>query len=605
MKKTKFLLGLLIITVPLFLTGCYVPFLNKEITIPFLEKKPQTAWDLMVKKMEQARNYKREDTGDILLNFNVNKKNASSKEMTKEGVSPSGLSFFQGKSKVDIKIKSQAALGEKKVALQAAINTLFQGKGLNLSLLQVSFSAKGEKQGNKQQLYFKLNKLESAVFPLKNWQKYVGKWYKTTGKTYNKGDYFNGVGIDVEFSQKTIPVFQKYHAFQAIKRLRDQKIDGYNCYHLQIGVNKENLIKALKEIYSSANKQKKEKNNSIFSKNKKDELVTINNTAQILSKLKGEVWIDKDSFYLRKYNVELDLSKKDFPQSGLLSMVFKMLPLTDIKISFSGHLYDFGQKSSIVFPTKAITIPLSFNLSSSGNNSFGGSSQKPPQKLGAMNSASQKESPYLKEYLAILQQKPSLLKEENQKSKVDTDHDGIPDIWEIKIGSDPYAADTDGDGYSDKVEGEKGYNLWGRGTMVQPIQSSLKTLKKLSVDQSFYIFNHYLTMGPDIFCEPFIGKDGVLINGEHYYLLGLKRYWQKNNWFYWVKAKTSLINNPQVNFYDTMQSQVGVIDLRPVTFSANGKEKLGEVVIFKWERPALTPSEPYTPWKLTEIKFIK
>jgi L,D-transpeptidase catalytic domain/Bacterial TSP3 repeat len=42
---------------------------------------------------------------------------------------------------------------------------------------------------------------------------------------------------------------------------------------------------------------------------------------------------------------------------------------------------------------------------------------------------------------------------------VDTDHDGIPDVWETQVfHTDPDNADTDGDGYSDLVEIENGYD---------------------------------------------------------------------------------------------------------------------------------------------------
>lgn len=44
---------------------------------------------------------------------------------------------------------------------------------------------------------------------------------------------------------------------------------------------------------------------------------------------------------------------------------------------------------------------------------------------------------------------------------VDSDKDGLPDNLEVALGLDPYKADTDGDGYSDKVELNNGYNPIG------------------------------------------------------------------------------------------------------------------------------------------------
>lgn len=40
----------------------------------------------------------------------------------------------------------------------------------------------------------------------------------------------------------------------------------------------------------------------------------------------------------------------------------------------------------------------------------------------------------------------------------DRDQDGLPDIIEVQLGSDPYRRDTDADGYVDGVEASLGYN---------------------------------------------------------------------------------------------------------------------------------------------------
>lgn len=50
----------------------------------------------------------------------------------------------------------------------------------------------------------------------------------------------------------------------------------------------------------------------------------------------------------------------------------------------------------------------------------------------------------------------------------DFDKDGLSDAEELKIGTNPYSADTDGDGYSDKEEIGKGYNPCGDGLMPTP-----------------------------------------------------------------------------------------------------------------------------------------
>lgn len=47
----------------------------------------------------------------------------------------------------------------------------------------------------------------------------------------------------------------------------------------------------------------------------------------------------------------------------------------------------------------------------------------------------------------------------------DFDKDGLSDAEELKLGTNPYKANTDGDGYSDKEEIEKGYNPCGEGVL--------------------------------------------------------------------------------------------------------------------------------------------
>lgn len=47
----------------------------------------------------------------------------------------------------------------------------------------------------------------------------------------------------------------------------------------------------------------------------------------------------------------------------------------------------------------------------------------------------------------------------------DFDKDGLTDTEELKLGTNPYSADTDSDGHNDKEEIEKGYNPCGDGVM--------------------------------------------------------------------------------------------------------------------------------------------
>ena len=41
---------------------------------------------------------------------------------------------------------------------------------------------------------------------------------------------------------------------------------------------------------------------------------------------------------------------------------------------------------------------------------------------------------------------------------LDSDHDGLTDVQERKLGTNPYLSDTDGDGYTDKQEVDSGHD---------------------------------------------------------------------------------------------------------------------------------------------------
>ena len=66
---------------------------------------------------------------------------------------------------------------------------------------------------------------------------------------------------------------------------------------------------------------------------------------------------------------------------------------------------------------------------------------------------------------------------------IDSDQDGLPDDIEIRLGTDPFKADTDGDGYDDGAEVKSNYNPSGEGKLgkvLSPIEEAIIGNKKLS-----------------------------------------------------------------------------------------------------------------------------
>ncbi len=599
-KKTKLLLAIFLLAAPLFLAGCYVPFLNKEITIPFLEKKPQTVWDLMAKKMEKTRKYREESQGRILLDFNLPKKQHS----------PGGRIavidltyledyFLQGKVQAIININGKSAINQDKKESQLSFNVLFKKENnFSANLAQVSLEAKSQQKDKKVILYFKIDKLKT-LFPLPNSQQFLNKWYKISGKASQGGKIDKG--FNREFGKKIIAIFQKHHVFQITKRFRDQKIDGHNCYHLQVAINPKQLGAALKEVFPLIDRYLTQKGKKITSQDRENQLKMINNLTQVLSKLEGEVWIDKDSFYLRKYNFILDLKKGNFTKNGLLAQIFQYMP--EAKFSFSGHLYDFGQNINITFPKNAISLdslipslfPAAGPTAGEGKMGYMGNYSTPPT-LGKFH------APYLKErvFNTPTSSKSTPFyprgKKGNAVSLADYDHDGIPNFLEIKISSDPYAADTDGDGISDNQEVKKGSNLWGAGSVENPQEDPLSILssKKVAARQAFYIFNHYLVFGQPRLALVFVPVKGVYYQGKYYKTGGLLSIWQKNGWKYWA-------NFPSMSHYCLTQGtqEKCLFIMQPVVFQGVNFSPKGAPVRFYWQR------QKGESWKLTKIEVVK
>jgi len=65
---------------------------------------------------------------------------------------------------------------------------------------------------------------------------------------------------------------------------------------------------------------------------------------------------------------------------------------------------------------------------------------------------------------------------------IDSDQDGLPDDIEIRLGTDPFKADTDGDGYIDGAEVKSNYNPSGEGKLgkvLSPVEEAIISNKIL------------------------------------------------------------------------------------------------------------------------------
>ncbi len=599
MKKTKFLLGLLIITAPLFLAGCYVPFLNKikekKVSVSSrgqanktnqAPKTPQEIWNLAVKNIGKT-SYKKKDKGNVYVDMQMTKKEAEE---------VMGDSFFQGETTLTANLLATSTVNQTKGETQVKLNSFFN-KGQNFSALFVgdSFAIKWDDQPRENIHYLQMKEIGGMLAQEQVVQNYIGKWYKYVFKL---GDDTQD-GFDLIFN-KSLAVAEDPHIYQVTKNLGEQEVDGHQCYHLQIAVNESNLKKEMLPIVSDLNKHYQWEGKKLTPKKKQDHQEAVEFFTQILGKIHGEVWIDKNDFYLRKYDFVVDLKKEDFSSKSPLGKTLHYIP--EAKFSLSGHLYDFGQHYTISFPQKSVPIALDqlsdifMGLPEKEHRSVNQESGKKEVSKGqSVNQTKEKKAPEKKQAVSNNYQQ----KEKNVLQGKDTDGDGLSNLQEIKISSDPYAKDTDGDGYSDGQELAAGFNLWGAGSLKDPqeVPFSILASKNFSARQAFYIFNHYLVFGPQKLAAVFVPKNGTVYKGKNYNLNGLLSLWQKNDWKYWIKSDSSsafdyCIDRPNV---DTECYLV----MQPVAWQKGNFVKSGPLMSFFWKRLK------GQGWKLISIKLSK
>jgi len=80
----------------------------------------------------------------------------------------------------------------------------------------------------------------------------------------------------------------------------------------------------------------------------------------------------------------------------------------------------------------------------------------------------------------------------------DSDQDGLPDDIEKRLGTDPFKADTDGDGYDDGAEIKNNYNPLGQGDLTEslsPIEQAIIGNKKLGQPKTEGEISEDLTIG--------------------------------------------------------------------------------------------------------------
>ncbi len=425
MKKTAWLLFFL----AFFLAACHLPLVDKEVTVPFLEKKPDQAINnmlaVMSQKVKSARyNFKFTIKSDVDLSRLNWPKNSRLKAEIKKfknlanlsqpkvlGLSKSFASEEESFNLSDDKASASSPLPfnskeqpispmpildnqpanrhssqppeeiplslsrprNLKVAYQ--IDGLFDNQAekkaseatikVNVDLDDWALKTKVDLRVIGEMAYLKIYKNSVTAVLDKMLPGLVGEWLEIDSQKIAElqrelidsqpllADQLPSFDVKQNkqrierIRQEAKDLLSKYKIFSVKQRLKDQKIDGYKCYHYQIALNKDNLTKFLEGVINIATLEFNQ-DNPVLVKGLdqrpefKEELEKLK---KALVKAEGNFWIDKKDFYLRQFDFSfnIDVKKLGAPTSAKSYL---------LALNFSGNYKDFNHSFKVEKPPK-------------------------------------------------------------------------------------------------------------------------------------------------------------------------------------------------------------------------------------------------------------
>jgi len=489
-KKISLITICLLCTVSL--SGCWLPILNKEITMPFFEKKPEQAIQLMLNKMADIQTMEY----DTKLMFNLHLdpaklQNSPLSFLNREQPKVLGIDniaqaevkmFMEGDSgeelmvslseqmpimdiqmptpAIDIPFFSPAAMDiVYNFALAGKLDQTDKDNRKNQAKLNLSFEVSGveikaevETIEIGDDIYVKIGTIPFLSMFLGD--QFSNQWFKINLEELEQWqkDLIEQSGQDINIDQfnysenkekidraqqKIKDLINNSNILQVDERLRDEKINNKKCYHYRISLNQANIGKLIEGVLNIFNQEFNDVNPVIFhglteDPKFKEFLAQLDN---IIKQADGEVWIDKEDFYLHKSTFNLNIDFSGFELGG------KKIPDDALAISVTAKMdyKNFNQPVQIEAPAEAKSLV------------------------------------ELIESLMPQMPQPSTSLDPN----LDTDLDGLFDWEELNVyQTDPQNDDTDGDGYLDGSEVKNGYNPNGEGEL-----EVIKSLNNLEQNQ--------------------------------------------------------------------------------------------------------------------------
>lgn len=315
-------------------------------------------------------------------------------------------------------------------------------------------------------IYLKLDKIPTiGIFDLNS--VLGGKWWNIPlddikenigAETIDEVELISELSEQQEKDLKDL--FVNNSVFEFNSNLGDQEVDGFDCYHYSLIINKEELknnFKASLDILEIS--QKKEGYDKEYIE---EQLLEFNKTIDGMKFSELELWITKDEYLPKKLSFSIDVASSDNIES--------------LKIDFNFLFNSFNQVLDINTPEPSFGInELIAEFFPGLEVTKGESGMSESYELindldieasleGDFELSANFNSSFEDEYLTEMDEGISEINTHN----LDSDGDGLSDYDEINIyGSDPFNADTDGDGYSDYEEIMAGYNPLGEGRLLE------------------------------------------------------------------------------------------------------------------------------------------
>ncbi|MFH1366484.1 MAG: hypothetical protein ABIH38_00650 [Patescibacteria group bacterium] len=398
--------------------GKNIPVINKVVTIPWVEKNPSVVLAGLFDEGKQVT------TAHMLMDLNITAKSNTVEQGSNSNSSISGLDFnlIPGDITLAMTLNSDFKLTDQEESpsqFSLAMQFGFGGASYEIGLESVY---------KDEVTYIRATKL--PAIPFFDLSPYQNQWYSYQMKDFIadfneiQGQAIANQNANITPAQiETLKNIFQNNKFVTVKqRLPDEIIDGENCYHYALAINKDNFKTFVRDIYGI--------------------LADLAATAKEsdMESLMSQIDIFADGFNAGQ--TEIYIGQNDgYPHK--LSFIGKFGQAEEGQSVFETLDVSLGLTLSKINEDYAVEVPVQFKTLDSLWEDLTDNSDL---NLNLNTNQAQDDSEIVS--LAI-----------------DSDNDGLTDMEEIIYGTDKNNPDTDGDGHLDGAEVENGYNPNGVGKL--------------------------------------------------------------------------------------------------------------------------------------------